>query len=676
LPALIKQIKKIKKMEQKYHSLTKEEINQLKSQGCTSCSWSTIQVTEQFDPGKVTSTKFSGNIKLGVFDREFTFFGGVKKPAGISNATIHNCIIGNNVYIGQIKNYIANYIIEDDVVIENVDIIAVEGESSFGNGVIVEAINEGGGREIPIYDYLSAHTAYILALYRHKPKVINAFEKVIADYTKSVTSSMGLIARDAKLLNCRTIINVKIGVKSTIEGIYRLSNGSINSSVEDPVYLGPGVIVENFIICSGSKISDATLISNCFIGQGCELSKHYSAENSLFFANCQGFHGEACAIFAGPYTVSHHKSTLLIAGLFSFLNAGSGSNQSNHMYKLGPIHQGIIERGSKTTSDSYILWPAKIGAFSLVMGRHYRNSDTSDLPFSYLVESKDESVLNPGMNLRSVGTVRDAQKWPKRDKRKDPNKLDYINFNLLSPYTIQKMIKGNEILNRLKMSSGESSDHYFYQRCKIFNPSLNKGIRLYEIGINKFLGNSLIKRLEKINFKNNKEIQKRLKPDTPIGTGKWVDLAGLIAPEEIVGKLLSDIENEKISTLEQVDSFFKAIHDNYYTYEWTWAVDILQKRIGKEINEITSWDIIELVEKWKKSVEDLDNMLYEDAKKEFSLNSKTGFGMDGEETDKQLDFEQVRGKFESNSTVSAIKEHIIEKTNLGNELIERMKKVS
>ncbi len=430
-------------MTQKYRSLTKDEVNQLKSQSCVSSSWDTIQVAEKFNAKTVYSSKFSGNIKLGVFDREFTFFGGVKKPAGIYDATLHNCIIGNNVYIGKIKNYIANYIVEDDVVIENVDMVAVEGESSFGNGVIVEAINEGGGREIPIYDYLSAHTAYILALYRHMPKVIKALEKVIADYTKSVTSSMGLIARGAKLINCRTIKNVKIGVNSTIEGIYRLSNGSVNSSVEDPVYLGSGVIIEDFIVCSGSKISDATLISHCFIGQGCELSKHYSAENSLFFANCQGFHGEACAIFAGPYTVTHHKSTLLIAGLFSFLNAGSGSNQSNHMYKLGPIHQGILERGSKTTSDSYILWPAKVGAFSIVMGRHYKNSDTSDLPFSYLIEKHDDSVLVPGINLRSVGTVRDAQKWPKRDKRKDPNKLDYINFNLLSPYTIQKMIKGN-----------------------------------------------------------------------------------------------------------------------------------------------------------------------------------------------------------------------------------------
>ena len=85
---------------------------------------------------------------------------------------------------------------------------------------------------------------------------------------------------------------------------------------------------------------------------------HFCSATALFE------NGEACAIFAGPFTVSMHKSSLLIAGMYSFLNAGSGSNQSNHMYKLGPIHQGIVERGSKTTSDSYILWPARVGAFS------------------------------------------------------------------------------------------------------------------------------------------------------------------------------------------------------------------------------------------------------------------------------------------------------------------------
>ena len=73
------------------------------------------------------------------------------------------------------------------------------------------------------------------------------------------------------------------------------------------------------------------------------------------------------------------------------------------MYKLGPIHQGTLERGAKTTSDSYILWPARVGAFSLVMGRHVNHSDTSNLPFSYLIEQNNTTYLVPGVNLRSVG---------------------------------------------------------------------------------------------------------------------------------------------------------------------------------------------------------------------------------------------------------------------------------
>ena len=119
------------------------------------------------------------------------------------------------------------------------------------------------------------------------------------------------------------------------------------------------------------------------MGQACHLGHTYSASDSLFFSNCQEENGEACAIFAGPFTVTHHKSTLLIAGMFSFMNAGSGSNQSNHMYKLGPIHQGALERGAKTTSDSYILWPARIGAFSLVMGRHVTHPDIESAFFLF-----------------------------------------------------------------------------------------------------------------------------------------------------------------------------------------------------------------------------------------------------------------------------------------------------
>ena len=419
-------------------------------------------------------------------------------------------------------------------------------------------------------------------------------------------------------------------------------------------------------------MEDGTTLTRCFVGQACHLGHNYSASDSLFFSNCQEENGEACAIFAGPFTVTHHKSTLLIAGMFSFMNAGSGSNQSNHMYKLGPIHQGALERGAKTTSDSYILWPAKVGAFSLVMGRHVNNADTSNLPFSYLIEQQNTTYLVPGVNLRSVGTIRDAQKWPKRDKRTDSYRLDQINYNLLSPYTIQKMMKGCQILKDLRRVSGETSETYSYQSAKIKNSSLNKGIQLYETAIHKFLGNSLIKRLEETKFLSDEEIRTRLLPDTEIGSGEWVDVSGLIVPKSEIEKLMVDIETGVLISLEQMHDRFEEMHHNYYTYEWTWAYEKILSYYHLNPEAVTAKDVIGIVKKWQEAVVGLDKMVYADAKKEFSLSAMTGFGADGSREERELDFEQVRGAFESNPFVTAVLQHIEVKTALGNELIERI----
>lgn len=655
-----------------YRSLTNDEIDRLKAQSCSAANWSDVLVAENFTPDYVHHARFSGRVRLGVFEHEFTLSGGICKHAGLFYVTLHNVTVGDNCCIENVKNYIANYEIGAYTFIENVDIILVDRKSRFGNGVEVSVLNETGGREVMIHDRLSAHQAYIMALYRHRPLLIERMKELIEAYAEEHASEVGTIGSHVTIVNSGYIKNVRIGDYCEIEGAGRLKNGSINSNAADPVHIGYGVVCDDFIISSGSHIEDGTMITRCFVGQACHMGHNYSASDSLFFSNCQEENGEACAIFAGPFTVTHHKSTLLIAGMFSFMNAGSGSNQSNHMYKLGPIHQGALERGAKTTSDSYILWPARIGAFSLVMGRHVNHPDTSDLPFSYLIEDKNTTYLVPGVNLRSVGTIRDAQKWPKRDLRKDSVRLDQINYNLLSPYTIQKMMKGRSILKELQRVSGETSEIYSYQSAKIKNSALNKGIGFYETAIHKFLGNSVIKRLEGIHFKNNEEIRHRLLPDTAIGEGEWVDISGLIAPKTEIERLMNDIEAGVLHTVDQIHDRFAGMHANYYTYEWTWAYGKMLEFYDLKPDTITAKDIIAIVRQWQKSVVGLDRMVYEDAKKEFSLTSMTGFGADGSKEEQMLDFEQVRGVFESNPFVTAVLEHIEVKTALGNELVERL----
>ncbi len=507
-----------------YRKLTEDEVLQLKSQSCLADDWGNVLVAEGFNCEYVHHTRFSGEVKLGVFDAEFTLPGGIRKHSGLRHVTLHNVVVGDNCCIENIQNYIANYEIGNDTFIENVDIILVDGLSTFGNGVEATVLNETGGREVLINDKLSAHQAYILALYRHRPELINRMKAIADYYSNKHASAVGSIGDHVMILNTGSIKNVRIGDYCHICGTCRLTNGSVNSNVTAPVHIGHGVICDDFIISSGSEVDDGTMLTRCFVGQSCKLGHNYSASDSLFFSNCQGENGEACAIFAGPFTVTHHKSTLLIAGMFSFMNAGSGSNQSNHMYKLG------------------------------------------------------------------------------------------INYNLLSPYTIQKMFKGRSILKELKRVSGETSEIYSYQSAKIKNSSLNNGIRFYEIAIHKFLGNSIIKRLEGINFQSNEEIRQRLKPDTEIGTGEWVDMSGLIAPKSEIDRLLDGIENGSVNRLKSINASFAEMHENYYTYEWTWAYNKIQEFYGLNPDEITAQDIIRIVKAWKEAVVGLDKMVYDDAK--------------------------------------------------------------
>ncbi|HLN74294.1 MAG TPA: hypothetical protein VK205_13430, partial [Prolixibacteraceae bacterium] len=236
----------------------------------------------------------------------------------------------------------------------------------------------------------------------------------------------------------------------------------------------------------------------------------------------------------------------------------------------------------------------------------------------------------------------------------------------------QKMQKGLDILNSLKEISGETTDVFAYRNTLISKRALEKGIDLYQKAIYKFLGNSIISRIEKCNVETWEELQMCLKPHRTIGRGEWSDLSGLIAPKAEISNLIKKIEKREISTLLDIEQEFKNLHVNYYEYEWTWAAELLVQITRKKIEDLKITDIIHLIKKWKESVIGLDQLLYDDAKKEFGMDSMTGFGMDGNKTTKKLDFEKVRGNFENNDFVKEIVNHIHKKTILGDLMLEKL----
>ena len=484
-------------MKKTYRNLTEEEICKLRSEGCTAASWNDIMVVDDFLGSDICNVAFTGKVYLS------------------SNITLRN--------------------IAD---------LGSTGKTSFGNGTEVGVLKEDGGLEVIIHDNLtSMEAAFEVQEAKSHPDLVQAMKDKALAYAEAAVSDGSIIEEGAVVISCLQLTDVHIGQYASIIGATRLEDVTVNSMADAKSGIGANVILEHVIVSTESHVTDGAQMDNCFVGQGCHIGRMYSATQSLFFANCHFENGEACAYFAGPYSVSHHKATLMIACMTSFFNAGSGSNQSNHSYKMGPNKYGQLLRGAKLGSSSYVYWPMQIGAFSTVIMHHTGHQDLRKLPFSLITEGKDgQTHIIPAQAFRSVGTRRDALKWPKRDKRSEgtETRRDLLNFAMLSPYTIGYVLEAVKVLKDMK-ASGTTT----YKDCIMTEKHIDRGITLYEMAISMYLAQVL------------KASKGRVK--TEGGTGEWTDYGGMLLPKAELIKGLAEGKS------------FGDMADSVAQYEYNWV---------------------------------------------------------------------------------------------------------
>lgn len=534
--------------------LTESQILQLERQGCYSPSWHKVMVIADTDLALIRMSRFYGDVKIGSLTSDS------ESIQGIFSATIRDCKIGNFIYISNVAGELRGVEIDDHVIIENVGRIVADREAPCGLGEPVSVLDETGSRPVPLFPELTAQLASLMA---HYPRVA---ENIILPLLKEEWEQApmgGYIGRGVVIRDVKLIHNVRIDKDISIEGASRLVNGRIINNATDSrilSYIGSDVDAENFIVVDG-RVDSGALLRNCFIGQGAEIGKYFTAHDSLFFANCSCECGEACAALAGPYTVTMHKSSLLIGAEYSFMNAGSGTNASNHMYKLGPVHWGTMQRGVKTSSGAYIMWDGKIGAFSLLMGQHKSHPDTSLFPFSYLFATdRGSTIVTPGIMLRSCGLMRDKLKWPKRDRRKDSDVplLDHITFDVLNPITVGSMLKALPILDEMSASKPEP-DGFFHYNGLLFTPGgVKRGREFYVMAIIKYFHTVLSSDADDVETAAGQHIPE-----------EWIELGSQIVPASIIDEIKAC---DQASGITQVlDKAFS----NYKTLEHTWVKSLI-----------------------------------------------------------------------------------------------------
>lgn len=592
-----------------YRNLSSEEISILKSNACWAEDWDDIEVAEEgFLPQFVQRTNFYGKIRIGALDGTIEVTKDFPRHAGIKNATLRNVTIGNNCIIDMVGNYINDYTIGDNCYIVNVSTIETTEGASYGDGNQISVLSEAGDGNIIAFHGLNSQLAAFMVRYYEDTDVRNALRRLVNEEVVRSQPDRGTIGNNVKIVNTTEIVNSVIEDGCEISGATRLSDCTIKSNNNSSVFIGSNVIIENSIIADGSSITDGVRMQDSFVGEACQITSGFTASQSVFFANTVMANGEACAAFCGPFSASHHKSSLLIGGQYSFYNAGSATNFSNHAYKMGPIHWGILERGTKTASGSYLLWPARIGTFSVVMGKLMGHPCTDGLPFSYLIGENGQTWLVPGHNIITVGLYRDIHKWPMRDMRSKDNRKSIIDFDWLSPLTIGEIIRGKKILENILKVNGDDVKEYHYHGMCIKASSLKNGLHYYDIALRLFMGPML--QLAKDNSFEGK-------PAWQTGLGRWSDLAGQLMPLTEEQRLADDIKEGNIETIDDVLARFEEIEANYARYEWAWAYRMILDYY--DIKSITEDDESRIEHDYNAASSEWLAAIKADAEKEFKL---------------------------------------------------------
>lgn len=592
-----------------YRPLTSEEIEVLKSNDCWAEDWTSINVSEDFKPNYMHRVMLYGEVNIGAFNKNVEVSQGFVKHSGINNATLRNVTIGDDCLIENVGNFINNYTIGDDCYISNISTMETTEGATFGEGNLVSVLNEVGEGNVILFSDLNSQLAAFMVKHFSDKELKENIRQLIKTDIENKAPERGQIGSNVKIVNTKEITNCVINDLCEVNGASRLSDCTLLGSVHGNVYVGTGVIIENSIIAEGSSVINSVKIQDCFVGEACQLSNGFTASASVFFANSYMSNGEACAAFCGPFTASHHKSSLLIGGMFSFYNAGSATNFSNHAYKMGPMHWGILERGSKTASGAYLLMPATLGSFSVCFGKLMHHPNTRNLPFAYLIADGDKMFLIPGRNITTVGLYRDIKKWPKRDLRAPENRKSIVNFDWLSPFSVGEILKGKKILESLREVTGDNVSQYLYHEYIIPATSLHKGIKYYDIALRIYMG-AVLKRV----LKRDPAITP---PSTKTGVGDWDDLSGLLLPVSEEDRIIADLKDGTIETIQELISRFEEIDANYREYQWAWTYKMICDYY--HISEITLEDANRIHEDYIKARRSWIAEIKKDAEKEYAM---------------------------------------------------------
>jgi len=444
-----------------YRKLTAFEIEVLVRNRNTSDDWNCVLVSNAFNPELVKNCKFFGLVRIGKLEALYLSFHDIRLPVGLYNSTIISCDFGDNVVIDNV-NYMSHYIAGNEVIIVNVNELAVSDHSKFGNGILkkgedesiriwMEVCNENAGRSVIPFNGMLPGDAYLWARYRDDEVLMTRFKEFTQKKFDSKRGYYGKIGDRTVIKNSKIIKDVWIGSDAYIKGANKLKNLTINSSPEEKSQIGEGVELVNGIIGFGCRIFYGVkavrfiLASNSQLKYGARLINSYLGNNSTISC-CEVLNS---LIF--PAHEQHHNNSFLCAALImGQSNMAAGAT-------IGSNHNSRSADGELVAARGF--WPglcvslkhnSKFASFTLIAKSDYSFELNIPIPFSLVSNDvgKDKLVVMPGywFMYNMYALARNAVKHADRDKRQE--KIQLIEYDYLAPDSINEIFEALQLLKK------------------------------------------------------------------------------------------------------------------------------------------------------------------------------------------------------------------------------------
>ena len=445
-----------------YRILTAYEIEVLVRNNNTSDDWAKIFVSDAFNPELVKNCKFFGLVRIGKLEPIALEYHNVCMPVGLYNSTIISCDFGDNVIVNNV-NYMAHYIIGNEVMLANIHELHTTNHSKFGNGIIkegeeeavriwMELCNENAGRKIMPFNGMLPGDAYLWSKYRADGELMQKFKEFTERKFDKQRGYYGKIGDRTVIKNTSIIKDVWVGSDAYIKGANKLKNLTINSSPAEPTQIGEGCELVNGIIDFGCRIFYGAkavrfiMASNSQLKYGARLINSYLGNNATISC-CEVLNS---LIF--PAHEQHHNNSFLCAALvMGQSNMAAGATIGSNHNSRAADGEIIAGRGFWPGLCVSLKHNSKFASYTLIAKGDYTAELNITLPFSLVSNEAggNQLVIMPAywFLYNMYALARNSHKYIDRDKRID--KTQYIEYNFLAPDTINEIFSAIDILRKI-----------------------------------------------------------------------------------------------------------------------------------------------------------------------------------------------------------------------------------